>query len=240
MIALASGNRLKSIWLAAALACLLLTAGQGGAAPVKHPDFTGVWEMRPEQFVPVDDDGKLPPLNARAKAAYDARWALMQTGKKMPDSVAACLPHGAPRIMYSGSPMQIVQHRDVVALLFEVNHQFRLAYMNGKPPADPDPAYMGYSVAHWEGQTLVIDTTGLSEKAMVDRLGLPEGPNTHVTERLRLFDGGKQIENKITVDDSTFYTAPWSHTVFYKKVDYHILEYVCDNNRGVGADSVPK
>jgi hypothetical protein len=210
------------------------------AAPVTHPDFTGAWQGRGDQFLPVDDDGKFPPLNAKARAAFDARWAIMQTGQKVPDSVAACLLHGVPRIMYSGSLMQIVQHPGVMAMLFEVYHQFRLIYFSGEPPKDPDPAYMGYSYAHWEGQTLRIDTTGLSEDAMVDRLGLPEGPQTHITERLRLLDGGKRMENKITIEDPTLYTAAWSHTVVYNKVDFHVGEYVCDNNRGVGDSSIPK
>jgi len=112
-----------------------------------------------------------------------------------------------------------------------VNHNIRLAYVNQPLPKDPDPTYMGYSNARWEGKTLVVETNGLNDKIQIDRAGLPEGESTRIVERMNLLEGGKKLSDNITVIDDTLYTEPWSFTVSYKKVDYKIMEYVCENNR---------
>ena len=219
--------------IAAGLAAtaVLAFAGTGAqAAAAAHPDLTAVWEMRFREFVKTDA-GVLPPMRPEALKAYQARVAAMAAGDQVPDSATACLPHGTPRIMYTPYPVHIIQRPEVVAMLFEVNHNIRLAYMDAKLPEDPDPTYMGSSVAHWEGSTLVIETIGLNSKIQIDRAGLPQGEKTRIVERLDLINGGANLRNKITVIDDTFYTAPWSFTVEYKKADYPIMEYVCENNR---------
>jgi hypothetical protein len=216
-----------------ALAAAVVLAGSPASAQPKaapHPDFTGVWAMKFVEYVHMDD-GKLPPMRPEAMARYQQRVAKLQAGEQLPDSTVACLPHGMPRIMYTPYPVQILQKDDVVGFMFEVNHNARLAYFGEKPPEDPDPTYMGYSIAHWEGDTLVIETTGLNDKIQVDRAGLPQSPKTRLVEHMRLLEGGKRLEEKITVIDDTLYTAPWSFTVTYAKAAYHVMEYVCDNNR---------
>jgi hypothetical protein len=212
---------------AALLAGLCLAAG--AAAPA-HPDLSGVWEMKFREYVKTDA-GELPPLRPAALARYNERVAAMQAGHQFPDSAIACLPHGTPRIMYTPYPMQIVQRPEVIAFLFEVNHNIRLAYVDEAPPRDPDPTYLGSSVAHWDGSSLVVETNGLNDKIQIDRAGLPQSEATRVVERFDLIDGGARLRNRITVTDTSLYSAPWSFTIEYKRVDYKIAEYVCENNR---------
>lgn len=200
------------------------------AASIPSPDLSGVWEMKFREYVKTDE-GKLPPLKPQALARYNERVAAMQAGKQVPDSATACLPHGTPRIMYTPYPMQIVQRPEVVAFLFEVNHNIRLAYVNEALSSDPDPTYMGSSVAHWQGNTLIVETNGLNNKIQIDRAGLPQSEATRVTEQLELIDGGAKLRNKITIVDDTLYSAPWSFTVEYTRAGYKINEYVCENNR---------
>jgi hypothetical protein len=207
-----------------------LLVGQGLAAAPAHPDLSGVWAMKFREFVRTDE-GKLPPMKPQALAAYQARVAKMDAGDQLADSATKCLPHGMPRIMYTPYPVQILQRPDVIGFMFEVNHNARLVYIDQKQPDDPDPTYMGYSVGHWDGDTLVVETIGLNDKIQIDRAGLPESESTRIVEHMRLIDGGKRLENKITVIDDTLYTAPWTFTVDYTKADYHLMEYVCDNNR---------
>ena len=214
----------------AALAGALSVAQASSAAAPAHPDFSGFWDMKFHEFVHMDD-GKLPPMKPAAKAIYDERVAAIKAGRQMPDSATSCLPHGMPRIMYTPYPMQIFQQPTVIGMMFEVNHNQRIVYMDEKLPVDPDPTYMGYSVGHWEGQTLVIESEGMNDKIQIDRGGLPQSPKTHVTERLTLLDGGKRATNKLTITDDSLYTAPWSFTVEYRKTPYRMTEYVCDNNR---------
>jgi hypothetical protein len=227
-------NRFTSVLLGAATTGLLIVCELNAAAQTVQPDLSGVWEMKFHEYV-KQDDGSLPPLKPEALTSYNERVAAMRAGRQMPDSTIACLPHGVPRIMYTPYPMQIVQRPEVVVFLFEVNHNIRLAYMNEQLPADPDPTYMGSSIARWDGNTLVVETNGLNSKIQIDRAGLPQSQATRITERFNLVDGGAKLVNKITVTDNTLYSAPWSHTVEYKKADYRLLEYVCENNRwGLG------
>ncbi len=218
-------------WVVAISVTGLLTLGSVTAqAAAPHPDVSGLWEMRFREFIKLDD-GSLPPLKPEARARYNERVAALQSGHQLPDSTIACLPHGVPRIMYTPYPVQIVQRPEVVAFLFEVNHNIRLAYVDEQLPVDPDPTYMGSSVAHWEGETLVIETIGLNNKIQIDRAGLPQSEGTRITERFTLANGGAKLVNRITVTDNTLYSAPWSFTVEYKKVGYKLMEYVCENNR---------
>jgi hypothetical protein len=217
--------------LALSAAAPVLIAPQAALAQAP-PDLSGVWEMKFREYV-TTDEGKVPPMKPGALAGYQNRVAKLKAGEQLPDSATACMPHGVPRIMYTPYPLQIVQRPEVVAMIFEVNHNIRLAYMNQELPKDPDPTYMGSSVAHWEGQTLVVETSGLNDKIQIDRAGLPQSEKTRVLERMTLINGGKNLEEKITVTDDSLYTAPWSFAVTYKKVDYKIMEYVCENNREV-------
>ncbi len=202
------------------------------------PDLSGVWQMKFREYVKTDD-GKLPPLKPEALARYQDRVVAMESGHQVADSAVACMPHGTPRIMYTPYPMQIVQRPEVVAFLFEVNHNIRLAYVNEVLPKDPDPTYMGSSVARWEGNTLVVETIGLNDKIQIDRAGLPQSAATRVIERFDLISGGARLRNRITVIDDTLYSAPWSFTVEYPRVNYKILEYVCENNRSFDSGTKP-
>jgi hypothetical protein len=193
-------------------------------------DMSGVWEMRFREYIKLDD-GSLPPMRPVPLAAYNERVEALKAGKQMPDSALACLPHGTPRLMYTPYPVHILQRPEVVAFLFEVNHNIRLAYIGQELPKDPDPTYLGSSVARWDGDTLVIDTIGLNDKIQVDRAGLPQSTATKINERLTMIDNGQKMRVVITVTDDTLYTKPWSFTVEWKKADYNIMEYVCENNR---------
>jgi hypothetical protein len=229
------GAKVWKVWAASCAAVAL--CGSAYAQPA-HPDLSGVWEMKFRETI-VMDDGKLPPLRPEAAKTYQERVTALKEGRQLPDSATACLPHGVPRIMYTPYPVHIVQRPEVVAFLFEVNHNIRLAYVDQKLPEDPDPTYMGSSVAHWEGSTLVVETNGLNNKIQIDRAGLPQSEATRVSERFDLIDGGKKMRDVITVTDNTLYSAPWKYTVEWVKADYKLMEYVCENNRwppGYGPD----
>ena len=133
--------------------------------------------------------------------------------------------------MYTPFPMQIMQQEKVIALIFEASRSTRLIYMKEDPPVDPSPTYLGYSVGHWKGSTLVIETVGTNDKIQMDRAGMPQSEHTRITEHLSLVEGGKELENKIVVTDDTLYMAPWSFTVRYQRVNDRLMEYVCDNMR---------
>ncbi len=231
---------LPAMLLAAATVVSMTVSAHGQAAPPKDRslaaelgapvDLSGVWEMKFREFVRTDDD-KDPPMRPEALKQYRMRAERLKAGQQVPDSATACLPHGTPRIMYTPYPVLIAQRPNLVAFMFEVNHNIRVAYLGEKLPEDPDPTYLGSTVAHWEGKTLVMETNGLNDKIQIDRAGLPQSEKTKIIERLTMVDNDQTMQVKITVTDDTLYTEPWTFTHTWKRADYHIMEYVCDNNR---------
>ncbi len=121
------------------------------------------------------------PFNALGKKIFDERT---ETHSK-DDPEGFCLPPGIPRMMYTPYPTEIFQMPDRILFIYEGGaHVWRIIWMDGrKQPADPNPNYLGYSVGHWEGDTLVVDTIGMNDRTWLDAAGHPHGEKLHVTEK---------------------------------------------------------
>src|SRR3954471_4502670 len=104
------------------------------------------------------------------------------------DPLARCLPHGVPRVNTNGLfPFKIVQSRGLVVILYEQMNLFRQVFMDGRTLAsDVNPTWLGYSTGRWDGDTLVVETSGFNGKAWLDtRMGRPATDALRVTERFR-------------------------------------------------------
>jgi hypothetical protein len=113
--------------------------------------------------------------------------------------------------------------------------EYRQIFTDGRAlPKDPNPNWMGYSVGKWEGDTLVVETSGLKDNMWLDLFGHPASDALQVTERFRRRNFGS-MDLEITLADSKAYTEPW-HIVLHPRLmpDTEILEFVCiENNKGV-------
>ena len=140
-----------------------------------------------------------------------------------------CLPPGLPAATAQPYPVQIIQTPDLVVILYEAYHLFRVIPTDGRPhPSDLDPAWMGNSVGHWEGDTLVIDVIGFNDKT-----GIGEYRHTtayHVVERFRrvAYD---QVSYEATIEDPNVFAAPWKYAGTLRlHPEWQIQEYVCEEN----------
>ena len=197
--------------------------------PSGKPDLNGVWE-RP--YVPdmarnardQQGPGTLPftVWGAATFKNYDVTKF---------DYTGHCLPQGLTRSMNSPFPIEIFQTEKRLAVLYEAWNVFHVIPTDGRPhPKDADPTWMGNSVGAWDGDTLVIDTTGFNDKTNLDTVGHPHSDQLHVTERFTLTDE-KHIAYEITIDDAKTYTKPWKNSrVFTLRPDWEILEYSCEEN----------
>ena len=182
------------------------------------PDLTGVWfAQRPV------DPGKPEPLPWVEKLY---RESLENNSKDAPG--ARCLTRG---ITAAGGlfPYEIVQTPARLVMIFEDDiPSHRTVYLDGRGhPKDPNPSWMGHSIGHWEGDTLVVDTVGFNDKTWLDNNGHRHTEMLHVTERLRRPDLG-HLEIEFTIEDPGAYAKPW----IIKRVadldpDDEIGEYVC-------------
>ena len=118
-----------------------------------------------------------------------------------------------------------------MAILYEAFGQFRQVFMDGPElPQGPNPARLGYSIGKWEGDTLVVDTTGFNGKAWLDQAGHPATEDLHVTERFRRRDFG-HLEIQVTIDDPKAYKKTWTATQAMNLLpDTDLLEFVCNEN----------
>jgi hypothetical protein len=147
------------------------------------------------------------------------------------DPVLRCVPPGIPRILLMPFPVQIIQSPGAVVMLFEYDHFIRQIYTDGRPhPKDLDPTWMGDSIGKWEGDTLVVDTVGLTDRTWLDQVGHPHSDSLHIVERIRRVDHDT-IEDNITFHDPRAYKSSWTgQQVFKLRPNWRLAEYVCEDN----------
>ncbi len=195
--------------------------------PAGTPNLTGKWAMPKPITHILTADGQEPPLNTVGKAEYAQRQAALKAGDKKIDPTSDCLMHGTPRLLYAPYAFLILQTTRSVNFVHEANHTFRIIYWDKTLPDDPDPNYLGYSIARFEGPTLVIDTIGLNDKTWLDYSGLPHGEKLTVQERYTL-SGPNIIKGSVTITDPDYYTTPWTtRFTLNRQPGMSIKENVC-------------
>ena len=126
---------------------------------------------------------------------------------------------------------KIVHVPGLLAIVHEYNASYRQIFTDGRPmPDDPQPSWNGYSTATWDGDTLVVRTTGFRDGIWLDTHGNPITDAATVTERMRRVNYGR-LEIELTVDDPRAYTKPWTITLKQNlQLDTDLLDYVCLEN----------
>ncbi len=145
----------------------------------------------------------------------------------------ACRPPGPKAGIAVGNfPMKIIQTPNLIAILYEYQTLFRQIFTDGRTlPQDPNPTWMGYSVANWDGDTLVVTSAGYNDRTTLDLAGHPHSDALRVTERYHRVNYG-QIDLQVTFDDPKAYTRPWTVAVKLDLIpDGDLIEYVCENER---------
>ena len=216
---------------AARLAALLLSFALGSAMRAvagEPPDLSGVWLVVNPPHALKTIDGEAPPLTPAAQAIYDQRMKAAAEGDRSFDGMTRCLPPGLPRLLLVKEPFEILQKPKVIYFLFQLNRLPRRVYLGEQLPADPDPHWLGYSVAHWDGNALVIDSAGFNDLTVLDDAGMPHSEDLHLTERYELSPDGTHLEARFTIEDPKTFTHPWTTRVqFIKRPGYEIPEEVC-------------
>jgi hypothetical protein len=169
------------------------------------------------------------PWAAQLKAARKE-----QNSKDNPD--AHCLPMGLMQFHMHPQPRKIVQTPDVIVVLYEGNAGVRQIFTDGRPlpDNDPQPWWYGYSVGRWDGDTLVVETTGFRDGGWLDIDGSPLTDAAKITERWRRLSFGT-VQIDVTVDDPKAYTRPFSVRVHHRlqvddALDAELIEFICQEN----------
>ncbi len=181
----------------------------------------GVWFPR---HVPDLGRGIQVPFLPAAKAQFEANQRAKENSND-----ARCLPPGVPRILLTAEPFQIVQQPNRILFLYEAGaHVWRNVWMDGRPhPQDPNPSWLGDSVGHWEGKTLVVDAVGFNDKTWLDDAGHPHTERLHIVERYTR-TGPASMKYEMTIDDPGAYSKPWSaSTAIPFRQGESLQEFIC-------------
>jgi hypothetical protein len=235
------------------------TANSAVKSPVPRtrdgkPDLTGVWQAsstQPGNWAEANaglgvggtgsnpSEPAFPSFNDRPagrEAAPYQPWAAQKVleafnRRAIDDPSALCLPLGVPRLTLLGLfPIQIVQTPAQIVILYEYMSVFRVIPLNASHPDDLLPSYMGNSVGHWEGDTLVVDVTGFNDKTWLAGAGTFHSDALHVVERYSRISKDR-INYEVTIEDPQVLTKPWTiQSSMMLREGTRLEEYVCAEN----------
>lgn len=263
-----SNEELQKLYLQSPLALMRTPRTSDG-----HPDLNGFWyndlgnlgtrdangsvkfdlggardrSKPPRKYPEPSEPSYKPEYAAKIKGIVEGQYGPTTTD----DPNFDCLPSGVPRA--STGPLQIVQTPKVVVILYESNfvgESFRVIYTDGRQhPKDPDTSYLGHSIGHWEGDTLVVDVTALTDETwlgggqghtepglelgegnhqIVEKFALIHSDQEHVIERYTR--RGNMLTYEATVEDPVMFTKPWVVTPRHLVIggpDQELFETFC-------------
>ena len=249
-------------WAAAALACAIPASAQWQGHPTPGiprtadgtpnlsapaprtanggPDLSGIWLASRAVFnlSQALKRGETISFTAEGKRLFDERRAT----ESKDDPSARCLPTGLPMRALLRTPFKILQVPGATVILYESRTTFRQILTDGRPlPKEVDwPAWQGFSVGRWEGETFVVESAGFNGRAWLDQAGYPATTALRLTERFRRRDFG-HMDLEMTIDDPPMYTKPWTiaaELVF--QADTELLEFICEENERDSSQLVGK
>jgi len=213
--------------------------GGAPAAPVRPPadprSFEGSYSdvIGYNALSPAGTAGRwsAPPFNAQAQKIFWNRVEMENAGTPVPDAGIACKPMGLLRAMNAEFGWQILQAPERLTILISEDHLVRRIRIGGVHPHALKPSYMGDSIAHWDENTLVVDSIGFNDRTWLDFDGTPHSTQLHVTERLRRIEGGL-LEILTTIDDPLMYRHPWTTRNLWRwaPITEAAPEIICEEN----------
>ena len=209
------------------------------------PDLSGIWQVQAEPRAPggLFGLGESPnskyfrdilsdfPANARPLTPDGAALLRAHGQPGVFNPTLNCLPDGVPHGDLLPEPFKILHSRGVIVMLYEVETTFRQIFLDGRSlPVDPSPAWQGYSVGRWDGDTLVVDTSGFNDRGWLDARGTGHSTEMRVEERFHRRDYG-HLDLQITITDPKTFTQPITFKVVEELLpDTDLLEHYCVEN----------
>jgi hypothetical protein len=238
-------------WILAALLPVVLAAQatyKPPRGPDGHPNLNGIWQaMNTANWDLEDHNAQAGPVLALGAEGAEPGGLSVVEGGKIPyrpealekrkqnyqnrlklDPEIYCYLPGVPRATYMPYPFQIFQSDREIAIAYEYDGAFRNIFLKDPGPAPVD-TWMGQSVGHWEGDTLVVDVTGLDERTWFDRSGNYHSDQLHVVERYTL-RSPEVLWYEATIEDPKVFSRPWKISMpLYRHVEKNaqLMDFKC-------------
>jgi len=228
------------------LAILAATASNAAdnarAAATKPAALLGIWVPDAAPRALRTSRGEKPPLTAAAAKLHDERRQRLARGDAAFDPTTWCAGPGMPRILTMQYPLEIRADASRVVFIHGWYRWFRTVDLGAGTADPPLPLTMGFPVGRWEGDTLVIRTSGLTDATVMDASGLPHSEQLTLTERLRVLPDGR-LEDRITIEDPETFSRAWETVLtFHRDANARVTDDVCPDRlaRGEPAERVPE
>jgi hypothetical protein len=190
--------------------------GSAPPAPAPRPDISGTWRNDGQALRPAQGDVPLTPWAAERMKA-ERPTASSDFRETTDPAVLYADPNGYPRIMMHPMKFKLLQTDDYVYQLFEYNQNWRQIALNRSHSPEDPPTWYGNAVGTWDGDTLVVDSTGYQGSTWLDSRGLPHTENLHIVERIRR--AGDRLAMELRFEDPGAFTKPWSAQVTFERVE---------------------
>jgi hypothetical protein len=205
-------------------------ASQAPPASVMDPhNFEGTWTDLPTNspfLLGID-----LPYKPAAQNIASNHLELFKHGHAAASAHLTCRPTGVQGVTSPKGPVLILQTPEKLVFVAEEDREVRKVFLNEPHPQDLKPSYSGDSVAHWEGNTLVIDSIGYNGKGQLDEVGNPHGMQLHMIQRLTKSGNGNTLTNVITFDDPEYYAKPFTKTRTWQRISgVKLDDYDCAEN----------
>jgi hypothetical protein len=188
-------------------------------------DLTGLWSFRGEdqwranygsfEFKPK------PELTPKAQSFMDAYLQASERGERFGDPTVLCYPPGMPRFMTRYGAIAVMQYPSVIYMVSRLNNDYRVIYLDGrerKSDGDLDRNWMGESIGRWEGDTLVVETTGFIGENHLMQAGVLASQQLKIVERFRLINDGNTLVIEFTFTDPENWEGEWTHVKFRDRI----------------------
>jgi hypothetical protein len=215
--------------------CLLTTFACGGSvaadsSPVTDPkNFEGTWADLPTNspfLLGIDLPYKPEAQNL---ASDHIKW--FKAGNAHASAHLTCRPTGVQGITAPKAPVIIMQTPEKVVFISEEDREVRKAYFSAEHPKDLKPSYSGDAIAHWDGDTLVIDVVGYNGLGQMDEVGNPHSAQLHLVQRISKSADGNTLTSEFTFTDPVYYTKPFVKVRKWRRIPgVKLLDYDCSEN----------
>jgi len=191
---------------------------QDPAHPYVSNDDFRVSGRQPTQRVA---DLNNPILQPWARDVLRKNNEIALSGKRVPSLTASCWPKGVTNFLLSPmtQPMYFVQGSKEVVMILTSFNDVRHIQLTDKHSQNVRPSWSGESIGHYEGDTLVVDTIGIDERASLDGFGTPHTKQLHVVERFYLIENGAVLEASVHIEDPGAFTMPWNAIQRYRQYE---------------------
>lgn len=209
---------------------LLAPANLNKPRPAAPFNVTGAWSwdrnFAGANFDPPDDI----VLTPYGQGHHDAAMQAAAEGKVYRNDIGLCWPIGLPIMMLRAWPVHMIQLPNSIYMVQELMNELRIIFMDGRGHTDPDlaiPSWAGESIGHWEGDTLVIDTTNFVDDRhwINERQGMPGSDQLHIIERITMVDDDT-LQDEFTFEDPKVFVGSWSVTKRMKRTNDRDLQEV--------------